>query len=152
MESVGDFLCGIFMTMFWIFRIIVTALAYLQIDFPFVSANVTTEIILLFLTFICIICVFKRVTIGGLLYCIAYGAYFGPSLYNNIITGVSSENMNVVLNDFFAIVLACVVLLNIIISKTRKVTHTHDTDWFYKGNKYDRELDERADKNHYKIY
>ena len=152
MESVGDFLCAIFMTMFWIFRIVVTALSYLQIDFTFKSTNVTMEIILLFLTLVCIICVFKRITIGGLAYCISYCAYFGPSLYENMSAGITPENRNLVLIDFFAIVLASVVLLNIIVSKTRKVTNQHDTEWFYNGKKYDRQLDKRADKNNYRIY
>lgn len=152
MDSVGDFLCGIFMTMFWIFRIIVTALSYLQIEFMFTSTNVNLEIGLLFLTFVCIICVFKRITLGGLVYCIAYCAYFGPSLYENITAGITPENRILVLIDFFAIILACVVLLNIIMSKTRKVSNKHDTEWFYKGEQYDRQLDERADKNNYRIY
>lgn len=152
METVGDFLCGIFMTMFWIFRIIVTALAYLQIEFVFVPTNVNVEIVLLFLTLVCIICVFKRITLGGLVYCITYCAYFGPSLYKNITEGVTPENQKLIIIDFLAIVLACIVLLNIIMSKTRKVANKHDTEWFYKGKKYDRELDERADKNNYRIY
>lgn len=152
MESVGDFLCGIFMTMFWIFRIIVTALAYLQIDFTFASANVNTEILLLFLTLACIICVFKRITIGGLIYFVAYIAFFGPSLVQNLQMGTTSENLSLIMIDFLAVVLASVVLLNIIWSKTRKIKHKQDTDWFYNGKKYDRELDERADKNNYKIY
>ena len=59
MESVGDFLCGIFMTMYWIFRLIVTAISYLQIEFPFECINTNAEILLLFLTLICIIlCLF----------------------------------------------------------------------------------------------
>lgn len=152
MESIGDFLCVIFMTMFWIFRIIVTALSYLHIDFPFVSTNVNIEIILLFFTLICIICVFKRFVLGGLAYCVAYCAYFGPSLYTNISKGITQDNLNLVLIDFLAVVLACLVLLNIIMSKTRKIKHSQDTDWFYHGKKYDRQLDERADKNNYKIY
>ena len=118
MESVGDFLCGIFMTMYWIFRLIVTAISYLQIEFPFECINTNAEILLLFLTLICII----------------------------------SDTMGNVMVDFIAIILAAAVVLNIIISKTRKVSNKKGTDWFYQGEKYDRELDERADKNNYRIY
>lgn len=152
MESVGDFLCGFFMTMFWIFRLLVTALSYLQIEFPFVAINTNAEILLLFLTLICIVCVFKRVALGGILYCIAYIAYFGPDLYTRIQSGITVDTMANILVDFIAIVLALVVVLNIIISKTRKTTNKKDTDWFYGDKKYDRELDERADKNNYRIY
>ncbi len=152
MESVGDFLCGIFMTMYWIFRLIVTAISYLQIEFPFECINTNAEILLLFLTLICIICVFKRVTVGGIIYFIAYCAYFGPDLFTRMKAGVAPDAMGNVMVDFIAIILAAAVVLNIIISKTRKVSNKKGTDWFYQGKKYDRELDERADKNNYRIY
>ena len=152
MKSIGDFLCGIFMTMYWIFRLLVTALSYLQIEFPFVSTNTNAEILLLFLTLICIVCVFKRVTIGGIIYFIAYCAYFGPDLYNKIQAGITQDTMSNIIVDFLAIILALAVLLNIILSKTIRITNKKDTDWFYEGEKYDRELDERADKNNYRIY
>lgn len=152
MSSLGDFLCGIFMTMFWMFRLIVTALSYLQIEFPFTSANTNTEILLLFLTLVCIICVFKRVILGGIIYFIAYGAYFGLDLYTIIQAGITQNSMANLLVDFVALVLALMVVLNIILSKTKKISNKKDTDWFYDGKKYDRELDERADKNNYRIY
>ena len=37
-------------------------------------------------------------------------------------------------------------------SKTKVASVKNDVDWFYKGKQYDRELDERADKNNYRIY
>ncbi len=151
MESVGDFLCGIFMTMYWFFRIIVTALSYLQIEFPFVSTNTNAEILLLFLTLVCIVCVFKRITLGGIIYFIAYCAYFGPDLYKNVQAGVT-DNIANVLVDSIAIILAVFVVLNIIISKATKTVNKKESDWFYDNKKYDRELDERADKNNYRIY
>lgn len=152
MKSIGDFLCGIFMTMFWIFRIIVTAVSYLEIEFPFASINTNIEIILLFLTLVCIICVFKRFAIGGIIYFISYCAYFGPDLFTRIQGGVNSGSIGYVLVDFIAIILAALVVLNIILSNTRKTTNRKNTDWFYGEKKYDRELDERADKNNYRIY
>lgn len=152
MESVGDFLCGIFMTMYWLFRLVVTALSYLQIDFIFASTNINAEILLLFLTLICIVCVFKRISIGGIIYFIAYCAYFGPELFTKIQTGITSDTMLGVVVDFLAIVLAVAVLLNVILSKTRKINNKKDTDWFYGEEKYDRQLDERADKNNYRLY
>lgn len=152
MESIGDFLCGIFMTMYWGFRIIVTALSYLQIDFPFTSINLNAEILLLFLTLVCIICVFKRVTIGGIIYFVAYWAYFGPDIYTRIQGGITPDALAGVMIDFIAIILATSVVLNIIWSKTRKTSKKKDTEWFYGEEKFDRQLDERADKNNYKLY
>lgn len=152
MESIGDFLCGILMTMFWIFRILVTALSYLEIEFPFTSINTTVEIVMLFLTLICIICVFKRYVIGGVIYCIMNVAYFGPDLYNNIMLGINSNTAGTVMVDFIAIILSGVILLNIILSKAMRHTKKINTEWFYSGKQYDRKLDDRADKNNYKIY
>ena len=109
MESLGDFLCGIFMIMFWIFRIIVTALTYLQIEFPFASINMEIEIVLLFVTLVCIICVFKRVTLGGILYFITHWAYFGYDLYINIQAGTVQTNMYPVMAAFIGIILSAFV-------------------------------------------
>ena len=117
METVGDFLCGILMTMFWIFRIVVTALSYLEIEFAIQSINVNVEIVLLFLTLICIICVFKRKVIGGLAYCIMNIAYFGPDLFTRMQIGIIPETAGPVMVDFVAIILAAMILLNIILSK-----------------------------------
>ena len=43
------------------------------------------------------------------------------------------------------------VLLDLLLDKGRKA-HPVDkkTDWFYKNKQFDRELDERADKNNYR--
>lgn len=152
METVGDFLCGILMTMFWIFRIVVTALSYLEIEFAIQSINVNVEIVLLFLTLICIICVFKRKVIGGLAYCIMNIAYFGPDLFTRMQIGIIPETAGLVMVDFVAIILAAMILLNIILSKTMHQTKKLNTDWFYGDKQYDRKLDERADKNNYRIY
>ena len=86
---------------------------------------------------------------GGI---IGYAAYFGPNLYKSIAEGNIQDNLSVVMVDFLAVVLAAVVLLNIMISKTKKVQHKHEVNWFYDDKKYERRLDERADKNNYRIY
>lgn len=152
METVGDFLCGIFMTMFWIFRIVVTALSYLEIEFAFQSINVNIEIILLFLTLICIVCVFKRKTIGGIAYCIMYCGYFIPDLIERLQVGITPDTVSPVMIDFVALILSGMVLLNIILSKTLRQVRKLNTDWFYGNKEYERKLDERADKNNYRIY
>ena len=49
------------------------------------------------------------------------------------------------------IILPVAVMLDLIADKNRKA-HPKDkkTDWFYTNQKFDRELDERADKNNYR--
>jgi hypothetical protein len=152
MESVVDFLCGIFMTMFWLFRIVITALTYLGIEFTFASANVSLEIILLFVTLICIICVFKRNAIGSLAYFFMYIAYFGYDLYNQNSNGIGADNSINIMIDFVAIILASLILLNVILSKTMKISKKQKTEWFYENEKYSKETDSRDDKNNYRIY
>ena len=58
--------------------------------------------------------------------------------------------------DLIAILLALFCLFDIIIDKNKKV-HSKDkkTDWYFKNEKYDKELkerDQREDKNEYKFY
>ena len=46
---------------------------------------------------------------------------------------------------------ALFAFLNILVDKNRAAHPTDKkTDWFYKGEKYDRKMDERADKNNYR--
>ena len=49
------------------------------------------------------------------------------------------------------IILPLAVLIDLLLDRGRK-EHPVDkkTDWFYKNEKFDRELDERADKNNYR--
>ena len=54
--------------------------------------------------------------------------------------------------SFVAIILAISILLDLLINRDRhQSSDNKDTFWFYKNDKYDRQLDERADKNHYRI-
>lgn len=152
MESVFDFLCGILMTMFWIFRIVIAALVFLGIEMPVSIPYLNVEIIILFVSLICIISVFKRFVLGSILYFVMYGGYFGFDLYNIIKENAISMSIGSVAMDFIAIMLAAIVVLNVILSKTMKISKKNDTEWFYGGKQYDRELDERADKNNYRIY
>ena len=152
MESVFDFLCGILMTMYWLFRIVIAALVFLEIEIPISITYLNIEIIVLFVTLICIICVFKRKVLGSFLYFLMYGGYFGFDLYNIIKENAVSTSIPTVGMDFIAIILAAVVLLNIILSKTMRIARKNNTEWFYGGKQYDRKLDERADKNNYRIY
>ena len=68
MRSIGSYLLLMFMVMFWVFRIVVAVCATLGFDIGFLPLNTNIEIILLFVTFICVILVGKRKLLGGILY------------------------------------------------------------------------------------
>jgi uncharacterized MnhB-related membrane protein len=125
-------------------------------DFPCKPINETMEIILLFATLPCMVLIFKRNLIGATVYFGIYGAYFGTGLYNAFLeiqaTGVTITSSV----DLFAIILGIIIplltFLDILLNKNRtKFGADKKTDWFYKNEKYEREFDERADRNQYKF-
>ena len=127
-----------------------------------VPINETLEIILLFVTLVCIILVVKRKLVGALIYLLIYGLYFGTDVFNGIsmiISNNSSANastlpatsfMNLFVS-FIGVILPIAVLLDMLVDKGRK-NHPKDkkTDWFYTNEQFDRKLDDRADKNNYR--
>lgn len=163
MTNFSTWLLAIFMIMFWFFRAIVALCTQFSIDLLGITAyNFNWEVIISFLTLICIVLVVKRKIIGSFLYLILYGSYFGEHLITNIIPlvqGQSAISMELMINlfiDVIAIVLALFVLLDILVDKSRKANPIDKkTDWYYKNQKYDEELearDKREDKNQYKFY
>lgn len=156
MKSVGSYLLVFFMIMFWVFRIIVALTGTMGIDFAFQPLNLNIEIILLFVTLVCVILVVKRKLIGGIIYLIGYGMYFGVDLYNTVKLLMSGATLEItqyasVLISFIGIVLPICVVFELLLDKNRK-EHPVDkkTDWFYKNEQFDRKLDDRADKNNYR--
>ena len=138
--------------MFWVFRIIVAVCFNLGINFIVTPMDLNFEVILLFLTFISLILVVKRSVLGGIIYLIGNGLYFGASIFNAISqTQGTSDYMNIFIS-FIGIVLPLLVLFDLLLDKNRKA-HPVDkkTDWFYKNKDYDRKFDERADRNEYKF-
>ncbi len=155
MKNLSSYLLVMFMAMFWIFRIIISITSSFGIDIGIVPLNVTYEIVLLFVTLVCMILVIKRKIIGALLYVVSYGAYFGVDLYNIIMGIVNGQsgitNYASAFMSFLGVVLPVMVLLELLFDKNRK-NHPVDkkTDWFYKNEQFDRQYDERADKNNYR--
>lgn len=156
MKSVGSYLLVFFMAMFWVFRIIVAFAATMGLNFAFQPLNQTMEIILLFVTLICIILVVKRKLLGGIIYLIGYGMYFGVDIYNTVVSLMNGATLEitqyaVILMSFIGIVLPICVVFELLLDKNRKA-HPVDkkTDWFYKNEQFDRKMDERADKNNYR--
>lgn len=154
MRTFANWMIAMFMIMYWGFRIVVAYMAANYSEFFVQPINLTIEIILLFVTVICIVLVFKRNIIGGIIYFISYFGYFGLDLFKAIMpvfTGdvVEISNYMTAFTSLIAIILSFAVLIDLAVDKGRK-PKDKKTDWFYTNQDYDRQLDERADKNNYK--
>ena len=101
---------------------------------------------------------FKKKYCGAACYFALYVSYFGTALYNTWNQVHPEQGLNVAnsIDIVFAvagIVISGVTFLDILFNKNRKaIMGGHrETDWYYKEEKYDRQFDERADRNQYKI-
>ena len=141
--------------MFWIFRLIVAFTYNMAIDFPIKPLNFNVEMILLFVTFFSILLIVKRSVIGGIIYVVANVYYFGTYAYNFVSTFEASMNTETMLNllvTAVALILSIGILIDLALNKDRhEGKDDKNTYWFYKNEKYDRKLDERADKNQYRL-
>ena len=163
MANFSTWLLAFFMVMFWLFRAIVALCTQFSIDMLGIYAyNFDWEVIISFLTLLCIILVVKRKLVGPLLYLMLYGVYFGEHFITNIvplIQGQASLGVGFVANlmvDLVALALAIFVLLDTLVDRSRKANPLDGkTDWYFNNEKYDEELkarDQREDKNEYKFY
>ncbi len=157
--SLISYLITMFAVLFWIFRLVIAVTTSLNIDIGFTPADLTAEIVMLFVALFCIVLIFKRQLLGAILYIVSYGWYFGKDILDAIIQIQNGTQLNTmqILNvfiAFIAIILALATLVDITINKTKKGMsdkNNKKTDWFYKNEQFDREFDERADRNNYKF-
>lgn len=135
---------------FWLFRVIVTMLYTGGGNFPVQPMNMTFEIVLLFVAFICIILIAKRSMIGAIIYLVAYGAYFGVDIYQNVTQGtINALNLMV---SIVGMVIPFLAFASIGLASGKKSSGKNKkTDWFYGTDEYERNFDERADTNQYKL-
>ena len=163
MKNFSTWLLAMFMVMFWLFRAIAALCTQFSIDLMgIVAYNFNIEVIISFVTLLCIILVVKRKLIGSLIYLGIYGIYFGEHFVANIIpfaqgqVAFTTDFASNLLADLVAIILALFVLLDTLVDKGRKANPIdRKTDWYFKNEKYDEELkarDQREDKNAYKFY
>lgn len=155
MKSLANWLIVIFMFMFWMFRIVVTYMATTGRTFVVSPIDMKVEVVLLFLTVICMALVLKRNPIGGIIYIVMYLFYFGGDLINQVKPMITSKtfDLNLGTNAFFSsigVILPLVVMIDLLTDNLKK-PEQKDTDWFYKNKQFDRKLDDRADKNNYKL-
>lgn len=156
MTSVFSYLITMMAGMFWLLRVIVAITYSVDVNFPIVPINFSIEIILLFVTIICMIFIIKRNIIGALIYFVSYALYFGDDLYNGILNIINGQaNINGYLSlfiSFLGVVIPFLTVMDIFLNKNRSGNvKDKKTDWFYKNEQYDRKLDDRADKNQYKF-
>lgn len=161
MKKFSTWMLVMFMILYWILRVVIAVSYELKWDFAgLVPLNPTMEVILLFVTLLCIILVVKRKMLGGLLYLLSYGMYFGTNVIDNIqnimnaMTGTIeiSKYLNLFMS-VIGIILPVAVLFDLLWDRERKENpKDKKTDWFYKNEQFDRQLDDRADKNNYRNY
>ncbi len=155
MKNVTTYLFVMLMAMFWVFRIIVAFCYNLGIDFITAPIDLNFEIVLLFLTLIAMVLVIKRSMLGGLIYLAGNGLYFGYYIFDIFTTMSGQANSQNYIDLIFAvigIILPLLIVFDTLLDKNRRAHPTDNkTDWFYKNKDYERKLDERADKNQYRI-
>lgn len=155
--SLISYLITMFAGLFWIFRVVLAVTTSLNIDIGFAVPDVTAEIIMLFVALLCLVLIVRRQIIGAIMYAVSYGWYFGKDIFSavsQIQSGIQLSAMQAlnVFVAFIGVIIALATLVDIAINKNRKgSTKDKKTDWFYKNEQFDREFDERADRNNYKF-
>ena len=159
MKKFSTWMLVMFIVMFWIFRVLIAISAELNWDMGALKPlNQQIEIILLFVVLVSLIFIVKRKMIGGLIYLLAYGLYFGTDVINNIqvILTAVEEGIDInlyanLLMSLIGVILPIWAILDLLMDKARKNNpKDKKTDWFYDNEQFDRKLDERADKNNYR--
>ena len=117
--------------------------------------NYAMEVILLFVVLVCVLLIIRRNIIGAFIYLGAYGLYFGADCISTISKimnqGVSGGMALSAFMSVIGIILPISVLIDMLADKARMANpKDKKTDWFYKDEKFDRQLDERADHNNYR--
>lgn len=147
-----SYMVNMFAIMFWLFRVYVALMISGGTEIPFTTPGIEIEIAVIFITLISIFMIFRRNLIFASIYLGTYFAFFtyGIALMNGNIT-TSTQLLNAMLM-ILGILIALLNFLDVMFNKNRKgSTKDNKTDWFYATDKYEREFDERADRNQYKI-
>ncbi len=157
MKQLSSILSLLFAGLFWVFRVVLAYTTATGKDMGFPIQDFNIEVILLFVTLILLVFIYKRNIIAAIIYLLVYAGYFGPQLFNAIMTIASSEGMSdiytydTIIASAIGIAVALFAFLSILADRNRAAHPTDKkTDWFYKNEEYDRKLDDRADKNNYR--
>lgn len=155
MKDLRSWLITFFIIMFWGFRIIVALNGGEDSNFLVKPVDKNIEIILLFVVLALIPFIFKRKIWAAVIYLGAYGWYFGRGLFTNVVSMINGETLPPtiyldMLVSFVGIIIPIATVFDILIGKVQKTPEDKSTKWYYNDSKYDRQLDERADKNNYR--
>lgn len=156
MTALFSYLITFLGILFWLFRVVVCLMSTIQAEFFATPLDLNLEIGLLFVTIICFVFIFKRNLIAATIYFGAYFAYFGTGLYNQFMqiqeTGISVVNSSNTLVLIAGIIIPMLTFFDILLNKSRKgAGGDRKTDWFFTNKDFDRQYDERADKNQYRL-
>ena len=94
--------------------------------------------------------------IGAVVYLIAQCMYFGVDAYKalEVITAGQAQTANylTLFISIIAVIIPILAIMNIGLSSGKRGNgKNRQTDWFYGTTDYDRNFDDRADKNQYKF-
>lgn len=156
MKTVENYLIIMFSIMFFIFRLVVVFCETIEVEFIIDPINVEHEIILLFIMAISIILISRNKVLGSIVMMLSTSIYFGPTLVSQMQTIISGRyDQTMVLEVIISLIGIIIPFFSLIIlilaKKQEKKPVDRQTDFFYKNEAYDRNLDERADKNNYRL-
>ena len=103
-----------------------------------------------------IILISRNKILGSIIFLVSSSIYYGPTLVSQIteiVSGTSNPEMllEVIISLIGLIIPFCSLVILLLAKKQEKKPVDKKTDFFYKNEAYDRNLDERADKNNYRI-
>lgn len=155
MKNLSSWLIAMFAFMFWGFRVVTTILYSMGTEFVAEPMDMTMEVILLFITFICICFIIRRKLLPTIIYLIAHALYYGVYLYQNVMPVIDGT---ATINSYMSLLIALIgiaiplfAFFDVLLDKNRKAHPVNkQTDWFYKNEEYDRKVDDRADRNQYR--
>lgn len=158
MKSLISWFVAFWLIIFWCFRIAITiSEQYGNSLGGFLVFDKTLEIIMLFVSLICFILIFKRKLSGIIIYLIGYGYYFGKYIFGTGVPALIDEQFDMIIIQNMAVAIIGILLgffelFDMLIERAKKKNYSDNkTDWFFKDKKYERKFDDRADKNQYKI-
>lgn len=154
-RTMSHYLIIMFMVMLLIFRFVVLFTTVLGIDFPIAVANENLEIAMILISLVCIILFTKTKLVGGIIYLASSFVYYGPEfikLLPTVMNGAISMDMAIqIIVLLIELVIPIFALFILIYDKKQEINPVDKkTDFFYKGDQYDRKYDDRADKNNYR--
>ena len=102
MKKFSTWMIVMFIVMFWIFRVLIAISSELNWEMGDLKPlNIQVEIILLFVVLVCLIFIVKRKMIGGFIYLLSYGLYFGVDVVNNLQTLLTAVETGININLYF---------------------------------------------------